>query len=39
MSAGVGKDLTDQHDLKESVAEIAVRPKPKKFRDIYDALP
>jgi len=39
LSAGVGKDLTDQHDLKENVKEIAVRPKPKKFRDIYDALP
>ena len=25
--------------LKDLFNEIAVRPKPKKFRDIYDALP
>jgi len=39
LSPGVGKDLSTQDDLKENVNEIAVRKKPKTFRDIYDGLP
>jgi len=40
VSAGVGPKVVDYDvELKEGVEEIAVRPKPKTFRDIYNALP
>jgi hypothetical protein len=37
--AGINKNKTDRMSGYKKVEEIAVRPKPKKFRDIYNALP